>query len=325
MYRDGATRAPMKWWGWGEESISFTHEGKPELAPFIERHLELDVRRPGTRPIAFGDLEVPPSVLPAGLRSDLEDAVGAGHVSTDEHDRVVHARGKSLTDLVRQRRGDLGRVADVVVRPATEERGGGGGRGGSRGGRGRDPVRRRDEHLRQPRAGAGRDAPGDLDRHEPHESRAFGRRHIAACARPGGRLRPELGAPAERPGLDLRALPRQLHPLDAGRLDRDALVGHAVRPLRRRGGADTRAEGRDPLRGPRRAPGAEHLDRPERARDGAWERGPARHHHRGDDPSPPSAARAHDPGLPLPHLGGRPRRDARHRGERGLTLGHARV
>ena len=121
MYRDGATRAPMKWWGWGEESISFTHEGKPELAPFIERHLELDVRRPGTRPIAFGDLEVPPSVLPAGLRSDLEDAVGAGHVSTDEHDRVVHARGKSLTDLVRQRRGDLGRVADVVVRPATEE------------------------------------------------------------------------------------------------------------------------------------------------------------------------------------------------------------
>ena len=53
MYRDGATRAPMKWWGWGEESISFTHEGKPELAPFIERHLELDVRRPGTRPMAW--------------------------------------------------------------------------------------------------------------------------------------------------------------------------------------------------------------------------------------------------------------------------------
>jgi alkyldihydroxyacetonephosphate synthase len=121
MYRDGATRASMKWWGWGEESVSFTHEGKPELAPFIERHLELDVRRPGTRPIAFGELDVPPSVLPAGLRSGLEDAVGVGHVSTDEHDRVVHARGKSLTDLVRQRRGDLGRVADVVVRPATED------------------------------------------------------------------------------------------------------------------------------------------------------------------------------------------------------------
>ncbi len=121
MYRNGATPAPMKWWGWGEDSVSFTHEGKPDLAPFIERHLGLDVRRPGTRPIAFEDLEVPAPVLPAGLRSDLEDAVGAGHVSTDDHDRVVHARGKSLTDLVRQRRGDLGRVPDVVVRPATED------------------------------------------------------------------------------------------------------------------------------------------------------------------------------------------------------------
>jgi alkyldihydroxyacetonephosphate synthase len=32
----------------------------------------------------------------------------------------VHARGKSLRDLVRQRRGELGRVPDIVVRPAAE-------------------------------------------------------------------------------------------------------------------------------------------------------------------------------------------------------------
>ena len=36
-------------------------------------------------------------------------------------DRVVHARGKCLRDLVRHRRGDIGRLPDVVVRPATEE------------------------------------------------------------------------------------------------------------------------------------------------------------------------------------------------------------
>ena len=42
----------MKWWGWGEEDVFFTHEGKPELAPFIERVLGLDVRRPGTSAIA---------------------------------------------------------------------------------------------------------------------------------------------------------------------------------------------------------------------------------------------------------------------------------
>src|SRR5829696_4990136 len=121
MYEGGAIPAAMKWWGWGEEEVSFTHEGKPELAPFIERCLGLDVRRPGTSAIAFEDLKIPAATLPAGLRAELEDAVGAEHVSTDDLDRVVHGRGKRLTDLIRQRRGDLGRLPDVVVRPAAED------------------------------------------------------------------------------------------------------------------------------------------------------------------------------------------------------------
>jgi alkyldihydroxyacetonephosphate synthase len=121
MSQAGATSAAMKWWGWGKEDVFFTHEGKPELAPFIERVLGLDVRRPGTSAMAFEDLEVPAATLPATLRADLDDAVGPDRVSTAARDRVVHARGKSLTDLIRQRRGDLGRVPDVVVRPADED------------------------------------------------------------------------------------------------------------------------------------------------------------------------------------------------------------
>ena len=77
----------MKWWGWGEESVSFTHEGRPELAPFIERHLGLDVRRPGTAAIAFEELSVPAPVLPDRLSAALEEAVGAEQVSTDDRDR----------------------------------------------------------------------------------------------------------------------------------------------------------------------------------------------------------------------------------------------
>ncbi len=111
----------MKWWGWGDEDISFTHEGKPELAPFIQRVLGLDVSRPGTRAIAFGELDIPAAELPVALRARLEDAVGADQLSTDDRDRVVHGRGKSLTDLIRQRRGDLGRLPDVVVRPGAED------------------------------------------------------------------------------------------------------------------------------------------------------------------------------------------------------------
>jgi len=110
----------MKWWGWGEEGVAFTHEDKPELAPFIERVLGLDVRRPGTPALAFERLDVPEPHLPEHLRSALEEAVGADQLSTDPHDRIVHGRGKSLRDLVRQRRGDLGRLPDAVVRPADE-------------------------------------------------------------------------------------------------------------------------------------------------------------------------------------------------------------
>jgi alkyldihydroxyacetonephosphate synthase len=108
----------MKWWGWGNEGVAFTHADKPALGPFIERALGIDVRRTTARPLAFGDLQVPePSIAPELLEA-LEEAAD---VSTDPLDRVVHARGKCLRDLVRHRRGDLGRVPDVVVRPVDEE------------------------------------------------------------------------------------------------------------------------------------------------------------------------------------------------------------
>ena len=111
----------MKWAGWGDEGISFSHEDKPALRPFIQRHLDLDVARATSRPVAFESLDVPEPSLDASLRSALDAAVGAGHVSVDALDRVVHARGKSLRDLVRHRSGDIGRLPDVVVRPADED------------------------------------------------------------------------------------------------------------------------------------------------------------------------------------------------------------
>jgi alkyldihydroxyacetonephosphate synthase len=110
----------MKWWGWGDEGVSFTDEDKPALGPFIERVLELDVTRVTSRPVAFDDVSVPEPSLTGALRAALEEAVGPEHVSTDALDRVVHARGKCLRDLVRHRRGEVGRVPDVVVRPGDE-------------------------------------------------------------------------------------------------------------------------------------------------------------------------------------------------------------
>jgi alkyldihydroxyacetonephosphate synthase len=111
-----AAMPAMKWWGWGDEGVSFMHEDKPALGPFIMRELDVDVRRPAERPVAFDGLQIPePSISP-----ELTQAI-AGEVSTDPLDRVVHARGKSLRDLVKHRQGELGRLPDVVVRPADEE------------------------------------------------------------------------------------------------------------------------------------------------------------------------------------------------------------
>jgi alkyldihydroxyacetonephosphate synthase len=111
----------MKWWGWGDEGTSFTHRDKPALAPFIKRHLGLDVEGETARPLAFDDLRIPEPSLAGDLRAALEAAVGGEQVSTDPLDRVVHARGKCLRDLIRHRRGDLGRLPDMVVRPGKDD------------------------------------------------------------------------------------------------------------------------------------------------------------------------------------------------------------
>ena len=113
--------AAMKWWGWGDDGIAFTDADKPALAPFIKENIGLDVRRSTARPVPFDALAVPDPALPPVLRAALEEAVGTGSVSDDPLDRVVHGRGKSLRDLVLQRRGELGRLPDAVVRPGSEE------------------------------------------------------------------------------------------------------------------------------------------------------------------------------------------------------------
>ena len=111
----------MKWWGWGPEDIEFSHEDKPDLAPFIADVLGIDVRNVTDAPIPFEDLRIPDPIMPADLRSALERAVRPTFVSSKPLDRIVHARGKSLRDLVRQRRGEFGRVPDAVVRPGSED------------------------------------------------------------------------------------------------------------------------------------------------------------------------------------------------------------
>jgi alkyldihydroxyacetonephosphate synthase len=110
----------MKWWGWGDEGAEFTHDDKPALGAFIAQAIGVDVRHKVAAPVRFEQLEIPDSNLPNDLREALERAVTPRFVSLDPLDRVVHARGKSLRDLILQRRGELARLPDVIVRPGSE-------------------------------------------------------------------------------------------------------------------------------------------------------------------------------------------------------------
>lgn len=56
------------------------------------------------------------------MHTQLDEILGAKYVQTDDETRVVHAFGKGVRDLVRVRRGDLGRVPDVVLYRAHQGR-----------------------------------------------------------------------------------------------------------------------------------------------------------------------------------------------------------
>ncbi len=110
----------QKWWGWGEEGLAFHYEDKPKFAPFVMKMVGVDINKPVQSVPPFSSLQVPPSRLSAELHARLEEILGAKYVQTDDETRVVHAFGKGVRDLVRVRRGDLGRVPDVVLYPGTQ-------------------------------------------------------------------------------------------------------------------------------------------------------------------------------------------------------------
>jgi len=110
----------MKWWGWGEQEISWSHDDKPSLGPFVRERIGIDLDQPPAPLIELDQLKVPDPALDDVLLKALTAVVGDDNVDQTPLDRVVHTYGKSLRDLVRIRRGDLGRLPDVVVYPGTE-------------------------------------------------------------------------------------------------------------------------------------------------------------------------------------------------------------
>ena len=98
----------MKWWGWGEEGVFFNYQDKPAFAPFVKKHLGLDLRPRQVDTIRFDAATVPDSTLPEPLRADLVGATASDRVRVDAHERVVHGHGSSVTELLHVSRFDYG-------------------------------------------------------------------------------------------------------------------------------------------------------------------------------------------------------------------------
>jgi alkyldihydroxyacetonephosphate synthase len=110
----------MKWWGWGVEGVGFLHENKPGFRPFVIDAIDLDVNATPVTPMALEELPIPTPMINGQLLAELRDAVGSDNAVQDDLDRIVHTYGKSATDLLRIRAGDIPRVPDVVVYPGNE-------------------------------------------------------------------------------------------------------------------------------------------------------------------------------------------------------------
>ncbi|CAA9392824.1 MAG: hypothetical protein AVDCRST_MAG35-488, partial [uncultured Quadrisphaera sp.] len=111
----------MKWYGWGVEGVSFHHEDKPALRPFVQEIIDLDLDTPPGRQVQLSDLDIPAPMIGDELLAELRGVVGEENLVSEDEDRVVHTYGKSIRDLMRLRGGDLPRVPDVVVYPADED------------------------------------------------------------------------------------------------------------------------------------------------------------------------------------------------------------
>ncbi len=112
-----ASRPSMVWDAWG---IPAGHAPLPERI----RTLLAQVFGVSGEPVARrdeGDVPLRDSTLTAAQLAELSAVVGAGHVSVDHRDRLLHAGGKSTPDLLRRRAEGPQDAPDAVVFPGDHD------------------------------------------------------------------------------------------------------------------------------------------------------------------------------------------------------------
>lgn len=103
-------RHDTRWWGWGDPDET-AQLGEGSEAFLRDREILPDV---APEPPSLEAIRLP---SPAPLPDSIGALVGSGNVYTGHEDRVRHATGQSLLDLLRLRSGDLDQAPDAVIAP----------------------------------------------------------------------------------------------------------------------------------------------------------------------------------------------------------------
>ena len=98
----------MRWWGWGEDD----HAASVSDAALVWLEGELGTLDAPRGPVALDDVRLQDPRLPGAVRERFGEIL-----RDDRAARVLHTRGKSYPDLVRQRAGDCTGAPDAVLTP----------------------------------------------------------------------------------------------------------------------------------------------------------------------------------------------------------------
>jgi alkyldihydroxyacetonephosphate synthase len=114
-------RERLRWNGWGRlgESLDLS----PARGSWLEAELGRRLGRALARsapPVELEAIRLPPCKLPPEVLAQLRAACGEDAVRTGAFERVSHAAGRSLPDVLRLRRGELDGAPEAVVYPADE-------------------------------------------------------------------------------------------------------------------------------------------------------------------------------------------------------------
>ena len=114
-------RESLRWNGWGRlgESMHMTRTREAAVLAELGRRLGRTLAR-GAEPVELDAIRLPPPKLAPDVLAQLRAACGEDGVRTSAFERVTHAVGRSLPDLLRLRRGEIEAAPEAVVYPAEE-------------------------------------------------------------------------------------------------------------------------------------------------------------------------------------------------------------